>query len=89
MVLGGDAVARQTLVLGPRARFAEPALVNGAVGILVAPQGRLLLALTVTVRDGRIAGYDVIADPARLRDLDPGVLGEAAENHGGRPRGRA
>ena len=37
----------------------------------------------------QIAGYDVIADPARLRDLDLGVLGEAAENHGGRPRGRA
>lgn len=81
----GTAGARQTLVLGPRARFAEPALVNG----VVAPQGRLLLALTVRVRDGRIAGYDVIADPARLRGLDLGVLGEAAENHGGRPRGRA
>jgi hypothetical protein len=85
----GAAGARQTLVLGPRARFAEPALVNGAVGVVVAPQGRLLLVLTVMVRDGRIAGYDVIADPARLRGLDLGVLGEAAENHGGRPRGRA
>jgi RNA polymerase sigma-70 factor (ECF subfamily) len=57
-----------------RARFAEPALVNGSVGVVVAPQGRLLLALTVTVRDGRIAGYDVIADPVRLRDLDLAVL---------------
>lgn len=42
-----------------------------------------------TVRDGRIAGYDVIADPVRLRDLDLAVLGEAAENYGGRRRGRA
>jgi hypothetical protein len=56
---------------------------------VVAPQGRLLLALTVTVRDGRIAGYDVIADPVRLRDLDLAVLAEAAGNHGGGPRGRA
>jgi hypothetical protein len=63
--------------------------VNGAVGVVVAPQGRLLLALTVTVADGRVAGYDVIADPARLRDLDLAVLGEAAENHGGGQRGRA
>lgn len=62
---------------------------NGAVGVVVAPQGRLLLARTTTVRDGRIAGYDVIADPVRLRGLDLGVLGEAAENHGGGPRGRA
>ena len=62
------------LVLGPRARFAEPALVNGAVGVVVAPQGRLVLALTVTVREGRIAGYDVIAEPARLRGLDLALL---------------
>jgi hypothetical protein len=53
------------------------------------PPGRLILALTVTVRDGRIAGYDMIADPARLRDLDLAVLGAAAENHGGGQRGRA
>ncbi len=74
VVRGADAVARQTLVLGPRARFAEPALVDGAVGVVVAPRGRLLLALTVSVRDGRVAGYDVIADPARLRQLDLALL---------------
>jgi RNA polymerase sigma factor (sigma-70 family) len=74
VIRGADAVARQTLVLGPRARFAEPALVNGAVGVVVAPQGRLLLALTFTVRDGRIAGYDVIAGAGRLHGLDLAVL---------------
>ena len=47
---------------------------NGAVGVVVAPRGRLVLALTVTVREGRIAGYDVIADPARLRGLDLALL---------------
>ena len=72
---GADAVARQTMVLGPRARFAEPALVNGTVGVVVAPHGRLRLVLAVTVRDGLIAGYDVIADPARLGQLDLAVLG--------------
>ena len=77
------------LVLGPRARFAEPALVNGAVGAVAAPKGRLLLTLTLTVRDGRITGYDVIADPARLRDLGLAVLGEAGENHGGGREGHA
>jgi RNA polymerase sigma factor (sigma-70 family) len=74
VVRGADAVARQTLVLGPRAAFAAPALVNGAVGAVVAPHGRLLIALAVTVRGGRVAGYDVIADPARLRRLDLAVL---------------
>ena len=89
LVRGADAVARQTLVLGPRARFAEPALVNGAVGVVVAPRGELLLALTLTVADSRITGYDVIADPARLRDLDLAVLGETGENYGGGRGGHA
>ncbi len=38
----------------PRARFAELALVNGAVGIVVAPRGRLLLALAITI-EGELA----------------------------------
>lgn len=89
VVRGSEAVARQTLVLGPRARFAEPALVNGAVGVVVAPRGELLLALTLTVADSRITGYDVIADPARLRDLDLAVLGGTGENYGGGRGGHA
>ena len=76
VIRGADTVARQTLVLGPRARFAEPALVDGTVGVVVAPHGQLVLVLTFTVRDGRISGYDVIADPGRLRQLDLAVLGE-------------
>jgi hypothetical protein len=50
--------------------------VDGTVGVVVAPHGRLVLVLTFTVRDGRISGYDVIADPERLRQLDLAVLGE-------------
>ena len=75
VVRGAGAVARQTMVLGPRARFAAPALVNGTVGVVVAPHGRLRLVLALTVRDGLIAGYDVIADPVRLGQLDLAVLG--------------
>jgi RNA polymerase sigma factor (sigma-70 family) len=71
---GADAVARQTVVLGQRARFAEPALVNGTVGAVIAPHGRLQLVLAVTVADDRVAGYDVIADPARLARLEIAVL---------------
>ena len=71
---GAEAVARQTLVLGQRARFAEPALVNGTVGAVIAPHGRLQLVLAFTVTGGRVAGYDVIADPARLARLELAVL---------------
>lgn len=74
-VRGAQAVAEETVLLARRARFAEPALVDGAVGIVVAPRGRLLLALAVTVEGDQITGYDVIADPARLRRLHLAVLG--------------
>jgi RNA polymerase sigma-70 factor (ECF subfamily) len=80
---GADAVARQTLVLGPRARFAEPALVNGMVGAVIAPHGRLQLVLAVTVTGGRVAGYDVIADPARLARLELAVLDGGNSGHPG------
>ncbi|MEU6432300.1 sigma-70 family RNA polymerase sigma factor [Microbispora sp. NPDC046973] len=74
VVRGARAVARETVVLGRRARFAEPALVNGAVGVVVAPRGRLLLALALTVEGERIAEIEVVADPARLRALDLALL---------------
>ncbi|TQS29415.1 sigma-70 family RNA polymerase sigma factor [Microbispora sp. KK1-11] len=77
VVRGAEAVARETVVLGRRARYAEPALVNGAVGAVVAPRGRLLLALTLAVEGERIAEIDVVADPARLRALDLALLDSA------------
>jgi RNA polymerase sigma-70 factor (ECF subfamily) len=73
-IRGARAVARETMTLGRLSRFAVPALVNGQVGLVVAPHGRLLRALTVTVAGGRIAGYEVIADPARLARLELAVL---------------
>ncbi|WP_333769093.1 sigma-70 family RNA polymerase sigma factor, partial [Streptomyces sp. IBSBF 2435] len=69
LVRGARAVADETLVLGRRARYAAPALIDGAVGIVVTPRGRLTLALTVTVTDARISSYDVIASPPRLHAL--------------------
>ncbi|MFD6162064.1 sigma-70 family RNA polymerase sigma factor [Nocardia sp. NPDC060256] len=74
VVRGAQSVAKETVLLQRRSRVAALALVNGTVGILVAPRGKLLLALTVTVRDDQVAGYEVIADPARLRELDLAVL---------------
>jgi hypothetical protein len=58
-----------------RPRFAQPVLVNGAVGVVVAPRGQLSRVLTFTSAAGTIRpGVDVIADPVRLRELDLAVL---------------
>jgi RNA polymerase sigma-70 factor (ECF subfamily) len=61
--------------LAARARLAELALVDGEAGAVVIIGGRLWVALTFTIEDGKIAGYSVIADPARLRNLSLAVLG--------------
>ncbi|MBB5934390.1 sigma-70 family RNA polymerase sigma factor [Streptomyces zagrosensis] len=73
-VRGAQAVAKHTLAFGRKSKFGAPALINGAVGIVVAPHGRLLLAVAVTVQDDQVTAYDVIADPARLRGLDLALL---------------
>ena len=73
-VHGAQAVAEEALAASQGARFAQPALVNGNVGIVVAPRGQLRLALSFTIKDEKIAEIDVIADPARLHRLDLAVL---------------
>ena len=67
---GVQAVAEQTLLLSRRAQLADPALIDGEVGIVVAPQGRLLIAITMISVGPTVTEYEVIADPARLRALE-------------------
>ena len=71
-IRGAREVARRAVEGGARA--ARPALVDGAVGVVVAPRGRLLMVLRFRVRDGKIVEIDAIADPACLRQLDLTVL---------------
>ncbi|MCP3142824.1 sigma-70 family RNA polymerase sigma factor [Pyxidicoccus xibeiensis] len=73
-VRGARNVARQSISNAERARVSELALINGAVGLVMAPQGRLRLVLRFTLTQERIAAIEVIADPARLGQLDLAVL---------------
>jgi RNA polymerase sigma factor (sigma-70 family) len=73
-VRGARAVAEHALMFSARTRYAQPALVNGAVGIVVAPHGHLATVLTFVLRSGRIAEIDIVAAPARLRELEVAVL---------------
>lgn len=68
---GADAVAR---TFKGRARNAQVALVDGMPGVVVAPQGKLLLVLRAKVVDGRIVEIEAIADELRLAELDLAVL---------------
>jgi RNA polymerase sigma-70 factor (ECF subfamily) len=71
---GARPVAEETRGNAPRARYARPALVNGSVGLVVAPRGRLLFALALAVEGEKITEIEVTADPARLARLDLAVL---------------
>lgn len=59
-----------------RARFARPALVNGAVGAVWAPGGRPRVVFSFTITGGKIVRIDLVADPERLRQLDLAVLND-------------
>jgi RNA polymerase sigma-70 factor (ECF subfamily) len=70
-VRGAQAVARQ---FSGRARDAQPALVNGAVGLVWAPRGRPRVVFGFTMTRGKIVAIDLIADPVRLGQLDLTIL---------------
>ncbi len=70
-IRGASVVAKQ---FSGRAQLARPALVNGAVGIIVAPRGRLFVVLRLTIARGKIVAIDAVADPDHLRQLNLAVL---------------
>lgn len=57
-----------------RARFAQPALVNGAAGAVWAPGGRPRVVFGFTITRGKIVEIDLLADPERLRQLELAIL---------------
>jgi RNA polymerase sigma factor (sigma-70 family) len=73
VVRGAAAVAD---TFSGRARFAQPALVNGAVGAVWAPRGRPRVVFGFTITRGKIVKIDLLADPARLRQLNVAVLND-------------
>jgi RNA polymerase sigma-70 factor (ECF subfamily) len=62
-ISGSAAVAK---TFQGRAQGARTALVDGRIGFVVAPKGRLLLAVDVTIVNGRITAMQGIGDPGRL-----------------------
>jgi RNA polymerase sigma-70 factor (ECF subfamily) len=75
VIRGAAEVAKGALGYSSRARFSQPALVNGVVGVVVAPRGRLFLVLDMKVARGRIVEIDLVGDRDRLRLLDLAMLG--------------
>jgi RNA polymerase sigma-70 factor (ECF subfamily) len=76
-VRGAKAVAELALTFSRLVESARPVLVNGAAGIVSClPGGRPFSVMGFTVRRGKIVEIDILADPARLGQLDLAVLGD-------------
>ncbi|WP_371655596.1 MULTISPECIES: sigma-70 family RNA polymerase sigma factor [unclassified Streptomyces] len=73
-VLGAHAVVQNALSFAQYAQFARPALVNGAMGMVNAPEGRTMAVLGFTVRDDRIVEINILADLERLATVDVAAL---------------
>jgi RNA polymerase sigma factor (sigma-70 family) len=73
-IRGAQTVVDQALTFSGLVPFVKPALVNGAAGVVVAPEGEPLAVMGFTVRDGKIVEIDVLADPERLGQLDLALL---------------
>ncbi len=73
-VRGASTWVKQFVALSRGLRFVQPALINGSVGLILAPGGKLSRALTFTFANAKVTQVEVIGDPARLRELDIAVL---------------
>ena len=73
-IRGAAVWAKQAIAFGQLARLARLALVNGAVGIVMAPRGRLFRVVRLTIANGKITQIEVIGDKARLGALDLSIV---------------
>ncbi|MEV7684785.1 sigma-70 family RNA polymerase sigma factor [Streptomyces bungoensis] len=75
-VRGAETVAGGALAAMARARFTGPALLDGRIGLVMAPYGRPRLVLAFSFDDtGRIARIEIVAAPDRLRKTEIAVAG--------------
>lgn len=69
-VRGASAIAK---LFQGRAQGARSAIINGAVGAIVAPRGKLFLTLEFAIRDGKITEIKATADRERLSRIELAV----------------
>jgi RNA polymerase sigma-70 factor (ECF subfamily) len=74
-VRGAKEVARQALTFSRLAEVVQPALVNGAAGMVAWSGGHLYSVMSFIIRNGKIVEIDVIADSERLGRIEQRLLG--------------
>jgi RNA polymerase sigma-70 factor (ECF subfamily) len=74
VVRGAEAAATQAMAFRHLASSARPALVNGAAGAVVFRGGEPFSVLAFTIAQDRIVEIDILADPARIKELDVSAI---------------
>jgi RNA polymerase sigma-70 factor (ECF subfamily) len=74
VVRGAEAVARGAITFSRLDLTMRRALVNGAPGVVTMRDGEPFSVGAYSVRGGKIAAMDILADPERLRRLDLTLL---------------
>jgi RNA polymerase sigma-70 factor (ECF subfamily) len=75
-IRGAAAVAGQAISFRRAGYSAQPALVNGAAGVVNLDGGQPVSVMSFTITRGKIAEIDILADPERVRQLDLSMLGD-------------
>ena len=73
-VRGAENWARQAIRFAAASRSIQMALVDGEVGLVLAPQGHLLRVLKFTFAGGRIAAAEIVGERERLEEMDLAVV---------------
>jgi RNA polymerase sigma-70 factor (ECF subfamily) len=71
---GAAQYAKQATAFAHLAQHVQPALVNGALGGVFAPKGRLLRAVRLTIANGKITEIEIIGNPAQLSQLEVSIV---------------
>jgi RNA polymerase sigma factor (sigma-70 family) len=74
-VRGAAAVAARAIIGLRIAQVSLPALINGAVGVIQAAEGRPISLMAFTIAEAKIVAVDLIDDPGRIAQADLAILG--------------
>lgn len=75
---GARRVAKRAMSYAARAVGVEPALINGAAGLVAGTAQQVYTVMGFIVQNGRVVAIDILGDPARLRHLNPAAATTSA-----------
>ena len=73
-IRGAQNWAKGAVTSSKGALSAQPALVDGELGLVAAPGGRLFRVLRLTFKGDKISQIEVVGDPARLEEFELAVF---------------